>query len=316
MHADLSPSNSPPGGDSPLALPTDSGDAGMISLEGVQFGYAHAPLFRSLDLELAPGTVCGLLGKNGAGKTTLMKIMSGLRFAQGGRVRVLGFDPAARQPEFLAKVFYLPETIALPNVLGAAYVRELAPFYPEFDHALYQELVTDFALPVQTALCNLSLGEARKIMLAFALGAGCRLLLLDEPANGLDIPSRKQLRTLLARAMREDRAIVISTHQVHEIEALVDTIAILHGGNIVVHQPVDELTRRIFIGTQAETPEPANTLYSERAVGGWLVVKERTAEPESTLDLETLFQAAVADPDRLKAIFGRKETYVRRDWHV
>ncbi len=148
-------------------------------------------------------------------------------------------------------------------------------------------------------------------MLAFALAAGCRLLLLDEPANGLDIPSRKQLRKLLALALREDRAIIVSTHQVHDLEALIDSIAILNAGAIVLNEGIESLTRRLYVGRVLEEPEPATVLYSEQVAGGYLVVKERVGEPETALDLETLFQAAVTDPHRLKAIFGRTDTYAK-----
>ncbi len=281
-----------------------------IALHDLQFAYGQRVLFGNLGLMLKSGAVCGLLGKNGAGKTTLMKIMAGLRFAHGGQVRVFDFDPALRQPSFLSQVFYLPETIVLPRVKAEAYVREMAPFYPAFDRALYEELVQEFALPVGTRLSDLSLGEARKIMLAFALAAGSRLLLLDEPANGLDIPARKQLRRMLSLATRGDRVIVISTHQVHDIEALVDSIAILHGGQIVIHRPMEELTRRLYVGVVPEAPTPESVLYSERVVGGYTVVKERSQEPESALDLEGVFHAAIADPARMQSIFATKETYV------
>jgi ABC-2 type transport system ATP-binding protein len=275
----------------------------MVSLDHIHFAYERRILFSDLSLEIAPGSVCGLLGKNGAGKTTLMKIIAGLRFANAGRLDTLGFQPAHRHPDLLAQVFYLPETIVLPNVSAKSYVAALAPFYPQFDHAHYAELTAEFDLPTQTRLASMSLGESRKMMLAFALAAGCRLLLLDEPANGLDIPSRKQLRKLLALAMRDDRSIVISTHQVHDIEALIDAIAILHNGQIILHETLDALNRRLFIGRQIDAPAPDSALYSERAAGGYAVVKERGAEPETAPDLELLFQAAIADPQRLRAVF-------------
>ena len=285
----------------------------MISLEQLHFSYAHTLLFENLHLEIAPGSVCGLLGRNGAGKTTLMKVIAGLRFADGGRVNVLGFNPAERHPDFLAEVFYLPEVISLPNVPAKSYVREMAPFYPKFDRAQYDQLVAEFDLPTRARLGDLSLGESRKIMLAFALAAGCRLLLLDEPANGLDIPSRKQLRKLLALALREDRAIIVSTHQVHDLEALIDSIAILNAGAIVLNEGIESLTRRLYVGRVLEEPDPATVLYSERVAGGYLVVKERVGEPETALDLEVLFQAAITDPHRLKAIFGRTDTYAKHE---
>jgi len=281
----------------------------MISLDQIGFAYAQPPLFRNLNWEVPSGAVCGLLGRNGAGKTTLMKIVAGLRFPGTGQIQVLGHQPGRRDPEFLQQVFFLPEVLSLPPVRMDGYVRHVAPFYPGFDHGEYQRVAEEFFIPSNTLLSSMSLGEARKAMLAFAIAAGCRLLLLDEPANGLDIPARKHLRSLLARAMHEERTIIISTHQVHEIEALVDSITILHGGSIVLNQPVNELTNRLFFGKLSDPGDPSQVLYSERAVGGYSVLKERTQEPESALDLEMLFQAAMADPNRLKAIFSRTPDY-------
>ena len=278
----------------------------MISLRNLSFAYGESPLFHDLHFEVPSGAVCGLLGKNGMGKTTLMKLISGLRFPHAGQVEVLGVNPADRQPAFLSQVFFLPEVISLPNVSAKSYVGQLAPFYPHFDSRLFDNLVEEFGLTTKTRLGDLSLGESRKTMLAFALAAGCRLLLLDEPANGLDIPSRKQLRKLLAMGMREDRTIIVSTHQVHDIEALVDSVAILHDRRIVLNENVESLSKRLFIGVSSEPPDPATVLYSERTIGGYSIVKERVAEPESALDLEGLFQAAINDPNRLQAIFARK----------
>ena len=277
----------------------------MIRLHQIQFGYGSAPLLRNLDFVVEPGSVCGLLGQNGVGKTTLMKIISGLRFAQAGEVEVVGFNPAERRPQFLSQVFYLPEIVALPNLRPAAYLQSVAPFYPAFDHALFRQYTEEFSLPMDRPLNQLSLGESRKVMLAFALAAGCRLLLLDEPANGLDIPSRKQLRRLLAMGVRDDRAVIISTHHVHDIEALVDSVAIFHGGGIVLHQSIAALTRRLIVSSQGEPPNPESVLYSERSAGGYTVLRELRDEPESALDLEMLFQAVMADPNRVRAIFGR-----------
>ena len=170
----------------------------MIELKEISFGYGKKRLFSGLDLSMEPGTIYGLLGKNGAGKTTLLKIICGLRIAQAGTSRVLGFDSALRPARMLEDIFFLAEELSVPPLTPPVYERLYAPFYPRFDHEAFGGHLSLLEIPTDKKLSELSYGQKKKFLIAFGLASRCRLLLMDEPSNGLDIPSKSQFRRLLA----------------------------------------------------------------------------------------------------------------------
>lgn len=218
----------------------------MIDLKDVTFGYKRQnKLFNSLQLNLANSGICGLLGKNGSGKTTLLKIISGLIFPDEGAIQVFGHIPKKRNPSFLNEIFFLPEDFFVPTLTADHYVNFYAPFYTSFDHASFQNNMAEFDLPRNKLLTQLSYGQKKKFLIAFGLATNCSLLILDEPTNGLDIPSKTQFRKLLAATITDKKLFLISTHQVHDVEKLIDTIVILDEGNIILQQPLIEEETRI-----------------------------------------------------------------------
>jgi ABC-2 type transport system ATP-binding protein len=276
----------------------------VIEIKDLTFGYGRQKLFDHLDLNLDQGNIYGLLGKNGAGKTTLLKLICGLRSAQGGNVRVLGHDASHRPVHMLDEIFSVPEELFVPPLLPRVYLALYAPFYPRFSHEEFRQYMTEFELEQDKKLSALSYGQKKKFTLAFALASGCRVLLLDEPTNGLDIPSKGQLRRLLARASRDDRIILVSTHQVRDMENLIDPIIILDQGRIIFTQPMAEVTRRLSVRLEPTEPQGNSILYSDRTIGGWVSVRENTGAEETGIDLETLFNTVIANPAKMAGIFG------------
>jgi ABC-2 type transport system ATP-binding protein len=278
----------------------------MVNVQGVSFSYRGNPLFREISLELAPGNIYGLLGVNGAGKSTLLKLMTGLLFPGSGAVRGFGHDPARRDPSFLAQVFMLPEDLHVPNLAARDYVRARASFYPAFDHARFERYVGEFNLPANPPLNALSYGQKKQFLLAFGLASNAALVVLDEPTNGLDIPSKSLFRRLIAEALSERRLFVISTHQVRDVGALIDPIVILHGGRIVLNRTLGEISAQVRMTHSASPPSPhaAGLLFSEQAVGGYWSVWQGSSSRDDPLDLEVLFNTVIADPQRSASIFG------------
>jgi ABC-2 type transport system ATP-binding protein len=274
----------------------------MVNIEGLSFGYGRGALFDKLALALAPGNIYGLLGVNGAGKSTLLKLVSGLLFAKDGTVRALGHDPAARQPSFLVDVFVLPEDAQAPSMSTRDYLRARAPFYPRFDEALFARFLGDFELPAHVAnLAALSHGQQKKFLLAFGLASQAKLVLLDEPTNGLDIPSKSVLRRVITEALTPDRIFVISTHQVRDLGPLMDPIVVLHQGRVLLNNTLNEIGARLHM-TQQSSPPAADPdlLFSEPAIGGfWAVWRGGGDGP---LDLEVLFNAVVSQPDLMRSV--------------
>jgi ABC-2 type transport system ATP-binding protein len=281
----------------------------MIEIQGLSFGYRGDPLFRDISLELAPGNIYGLLGVNGAGKSTLLRLMTGLLYPAGGAVRGFGHDPTRREPSFLAQVFMLPEELHVPTLSAREYVRARAGFYPAFDHAQLERYLRDFDLPANPRLTALSYGQKKKFLLAFGLASNAPLVVLDEPTNGLDIPSKSLFRRVVAEALSDRRLFVISTHQVRDVGALIDPIVILQGGEVVLNRTLGEIAAKVRMSHSASPPPPsaAGLLFSEAAVGGYWSVWRDPSSNDDPLDLEVLFNTVIADPKRAASIFAPAE---------
>jgi ABC-2 type transport system ATP-binding protein len=279
----------------------------MIAIENLTFAYRQKPpLFNNLDLKLSDGNIYGLLGKNGAGKTTMLKIVSGLLFAQQGDCQVFSFSPPRRNPDMLQEIYFVPEEFYTPPLKISEYVAAYAPFYPRFDKQSFKDYLQTFELPANDRLTSLSYGQKKKFLVAFGLATNCRLLILDEPTNGLDIPSKSQFRKLLAAAINEDRIVIISTHQVRDIGNLIDPIVILDDGKIIFQQTVESIARKLLVKLQKEEPDQASALYAEKTLGGYLVITENDGSAESNLDIELLFNAVIGNQDRIRAIFKQE----------
>ncbi|HTZ50572.1 MAG TPA: ABC transporter ATP-binding protein [Spirochaetia bacterium] len=277
----------------------------MVEIRGMSFGYGRKKLFSGLDLELKPGNIYGLLGKNGAGKTTLLKLICGLRIAQEGTCRVLGFDPSARPAPMLEDICFIAEELAVPALLPRMYESLHAPFYPRFDHEALASYLGEFEIPTDKKLSELSYGQKKKFLIAFGLASRCRLLLMDEPSNGLDIPSKSQFRRLLARAGGTDQVILVSTHQVRDMENLIDPIIILDEGRIIFSQAMSAVGARLRAGIEPTEPADDRVLYAEKTLGGYAVLRESAGGEETTVDLETLFNAVTAPGSKVRSAFER-----------
>lgn len=277
----------------------------MIQIENLSFRYGQKrPLFDQLNLTLPSGNIYGLLGKNGAGKSSLLKIISGLLFPKAGDLNVEGFRPKDRFPQFLKEIYLVTEEFDLPPLTMDRFVSLYSPFYPRFNHSLLESYITEFQLPAAEKLSTLSYGQKKKFLLSFGLATDCRLVILDEPTNGLDIPSKSQFRKVVASAIHEERTFIISTHQVRDMENLIDPIIILDEGEIVFFQECEQVSKRLLITRQAELPGGANLVYSESSFGGYTVVTENTTRQETNMNLEILFKAVISNKEKIYKIFN------------
>lgn len=274
----------------------------MLKLDNLSFKYAKEELFKTLSLNLEPGNIYGLLGKNGAGKTTLLKIMGGLLFPSQGNCYFDESHVSKREPRFLEEVFFLPEEFFLPAIKGDMFLKLRAPFYPNFEYNLFEEFIRDFNLPMNKALNTLSFGQKKKFLLSFGLATGTRLIIMDEPTNGLDIPSKTILRRIIAKSMSSTRTILISTHQVKDVENLIDPIIILEEGHIIFNKSIYEVSKNLIMSTEAVLS--GYEIYSQEVMGGYQVVSGNKTGEESSIDLELLFNAVISDPDSINKAFN------------
>jgi ABC-2 type transport system ATP-binding protein len=276
----------------------------MIKIEDLSFGYnKKLPLFDKLNLSLPSGNIYGLLGKNGAGKTTLLKIISGLLFPKNGTIDVEGFLPKDRYPQFLREIYLVTEEFSLPSLNLECFVHLYSPFYPRFNQGLFDDYIYEFKIPREQKLSAMSYGQKKNFLLSFGLATDCRLLILDEPTNGLDIPSKSLFRKIIANAIHEDRSFIISTHQVRDMENLIDPIIILDEGEIIFFQNYELISKKLEVSKQAEIPENGSVLYYESSLGGFTVVKENTSGKETWISMELLFNAVVGSKEKINKIF-------------
>jgi ABC-2 type transport system ATP-binding protein len=276
----------------------------VIEIHDMSFGYRRQRLFSDLTLTLSPGNIYGLLGKNGAGKTTLLKVICGLRLPQKGTCRVLGFDPSQRPVHLLEDVCFISEELHVAAIPPDLFTRLYAPLYPRFSREAFTDYLREFELDTAKNLGEMSYGQKKKFLLAFGLATGCRVLLLDEPTNGLDIPSKSQFRRLLTRAGGTDQIILISTHQVRDMENLIDPIIILDQGRIIFQQSIADASARLTTQLEREEPAGDDVLYSEKTLGGYVVVRENRDGQETSIDLETLFNAVTTSREKIQALFA------------
>ena len=213
----------------------------MVSIQNIKFGYnSRQAVLDDFSLEFASGGIYGLLGKNGTGKSTLLYLMMGLLRPQKGIVTIDGTDATLRRPEVLNEMFLVPEEYDLPRISLKKYVKSIKPFYPHFSDELLEKSLANFEMTSDVNLGSLSMGQKKKIYMSVALAANTRYLLMDEPTNGLDILSKSQFRKAVIESMTDDKTVVISTHQVHDVERLLDHVCIIERNRVLLNEPLVE----------------------------------------------------------------------------
>lgn len=213
----------------------------MINIKDVTFGYSSsAKVLEDFSLQFQDGGVYGLLGKNGTGKSTLLYLITGLLRAQKGSVEVDGVDARKRNPEILSEIFIVPEEYDLPAISLTSYVKAIKAFYPRFSDELLEKCLREFEMPTEVNLGSLSMGQKKKVYICIALAANTKYLLLDEPTNGLDILSKSLFRKVVVAGMSEEKTLIISTHQVHDVELLLDHVVIIDRNRVLLDQKLEE----------------------------------------------------------------------------
>lgn len=286
----------------------------MISIKNLSFAFKkNTPLFNGLSLEMHPGSIYGLFGLNGAGKTTLLNHISGMLFPKEGECILNGQPARNRTPEQLSELFVVPEQFKLPAMTGKKYLEIHSPFYPRFDHSLFDSIIEEFEVDISSSIPELSYGQRKKFLIAFALATNTRVLLMDEPTNGLDIPSKSQFRRIVASLETSERCTVISTHQVRDLGAMIDQLTVIKDGEVVFDQNLETI-QNALVFRKIKPEEEAGFIYGEEILGGVHAVC--TSETESSnfqseeIDLELLFNAIISKTDEIKRQFdktGRKQ---------
>ena len=266
----------------------------MINIKNLSFHYKKkSPLFNDFSLEVESGRIVGLLGKNGAGKSTLLHLISGLIQPKSGEINVNGFTPFDRNPNYLADVYMVPEEFAFPPISISTYVKAFSPLYPNFENQKLNNILEEFELQQPSNLNKLSHGQRKKFLIAFALSTNCKMLVFDEPTNGLDIPSKSQFRKILVSSVTDEQLVIISTHQVKDIDTIIDKVVVIENGKIIYQENIDEITKKLYFDLVPSLTGIGNVLYHEQCPLGQKIIVPASNGNESSIDLELLFNAII-----------------------
>lgn len=273
----------------------------MIKIENLKFSYRKHPLFEGLNLRLKAGSIYGLLGKNGVGKTSLLKLMTGLLRPKCGTISVMGSTPFDRRVEFLEKIFFVPEEFDMPRMTSRVFADTYGVFYKNFSMTDFERYCGEFNVQLDVNMHKLSFGEKKKSYISFALACNTQILIMDEPTNGLDIPSKASFRRLLSAAGGDDKLIIVSTHQVRDLSQLIDRVVILEDGDILVNASVEDILRKVSF--KNITPDDT-TIYSEQTIQGHSGVVLNGTGEETYFDMELFFNAVVTEKEKIKMILS------------
>ena len=277
----------------------------MIEVDNLSFSYGRrkSKVLDEFSMKLDKGSVYGLLGKNGTGKSTLLYLMAGLLRPQTGNVLYNGVDVLKRTSVILQDMFLVSEEFTLPNITMKQYVKLNAPFYPHFSDELLKACLRDFDMNEDIHLGELSMGQKKKAFMCFALATNTSLLLMDEPTNGLDIPSKSQFRKVIASGMSDDKAVIISTHQVRDIDSLLDHVLIMDGSKLLLNESVSAICEKLYFAEQGMNEPTDGALYVQPSVQGNSVILPNEYNEDSIMNLEVLFNAMLAEREKMQSVF-------------
>lgn len=277
----------------------------MLKIDNISFGYRrNKSIIRNFNMTLQPGTVCGLLGKNGTGKSTLLYLICGLLKPDSGSIDFKGHNPIKHEVAFLEDVMIVPEEFSLPNMKLADYVRVNAPFYPNFNQSDMNDYLYMFDLDPEAHLGKCSMGQKKKAIISFALACNTSLLILDEPTNGLDISAKRAFRKAMAKNMTDEKCIIISTHQVLDVEKILDHVCIIDNNGVLLNTSMFEVSKHLSFRVTNDRELIENALMSFDAPGGASIVERATPDNETDVNLEMLFEFVESNRDLVKQIFS------------
>ena len=275
----------------------------MIQIKDLGFAYGDKAVLRNIDMKLEEGRIYGLLGENGVGKTTLLTLLCGLKKPQTGTIETDGKNPYEREPSLLSDQYYLSDEVPAMNMKATDYAKNYGKFWERFDIDKFNEIMEVFENDPLQKMNKMSFGQLKKTYIAFALACDTKYLFMDEPTNGLDIPSKSQFRKAVTKYTREDSVILISTHQVRDLENIIDPIIILDSQDVLLNATIAEISEKLYFDYSTEKAE--DSLYSEMIPGGNIQVYLNQTKEDSKVNIEALFNTVLKHKALIKGIFNK-----------
>ena len=275
----------------------------MITIKDLGFAYGEKAVLKNITMTLEEGRIYGLLGENGVGKTTLLTLLCGLKKPQAGTIDTDGMKPYDRQPSLLSNQYYLSDEVPAMNMKAAEYAKNYGKFWEGFDMDKFLEVMGVLENDPQQKMNQMSFGQLKKTYIAFALACNTKYLFMDEPTNGLDIPSKAQFRKAVTKYTREDSVILISTHQVRDLENIIDPIIILDRQDVLLNASLEEISEKLYFDYSTELKPEA--LYCEMIPGGNIQVLLNTGNEDSKVNIEALFNTVHKHKELIQSIFTK-----------
>lgn len=267
----------------------------MIKFENVYYSYSSKRVINDLSFEIVGSGVYGLLGENGTGKTTMINLIGGLLCPRNGKVSVNGHMSFDRDVEMYKELFIIPEEFSLPSMSFSKYIKTYSPFYPNFSHSEVEDYSKRFKVDLSQRLDRMSMGQRKKCLLAFCFASNCSTMILDEPTNGLDIPSKMTFRSIIAEKATEDRIILISTHQIRDIDSILDSLIIIDNENMLLKCSIAQIESKLSF---VDSSNAQNAVYKE----GNIAIVPNNGENETSINIEILFNATVVNSESINSL--------------
>lgn len=276
----------------------------MIEISNLDFSYKKSEnLIKNLSLTLKTGNIYGLLGRNGAGKTTLLKLIVGMLFPKTGECLINGIVASKRQPETLSDIYFIPEEFELFGNTANAFANQQKPFYSKYKHSEYLNYLATFGVNADAPLKNLSFGQKKQVLISFGLATNTKYLILDEPTNALDIPSKSSLRKMLASAVNDERSFIISTHQIRDLDSMIDPLIIIDNGRVIFHENSERITKKLAFRV-LDSIEDENVIWAEKKLSGYNAICKNIDNDFTNPDLELLFKGVIEKPNEFNTIIS------------
>ena len=281
----------------------------MIKVENLSFTYPKSKhmVLHDFSFSLEAGRVYGLLGRNGAGKSTLLYLITGLLTPKKGKIMYHDINVRSRLPMTLQDMFLVPEEFELPSISLKKYIDLNAPFYPNFSKEDMYKYLHCFEMDMDVNLGALSMGQKKKVFMSFALATNTSLLLMDEPTNGLDIPGKSQFRKFMASGMTDNKTIVISTHQIRDINKMLDSVMIMDESRVLLNESTVHICEKLCFKESDDRSLIDKALFAVPSLHGNSLLLLNEHNEDSDINIELLFNAILAQPQKIANLFHAQE---------
>ena len=281
----------------------------MIKVVNLSFTYPKSKhmVLHDFSFSLEAGRVYGLLGRNGAGKSTLLYLMTGLLTPKKGKIMYHDINVRSRLPMTLQDMFLVPEEFELPSISLKKYIDLNAPFYPNFSKEDMYKYLHCFEMDMDVNLGALSMGQKKKVFMSFALATNTSLLLMDEPTNGLDIPGKSQFRKFMASGMTDNKTIVISTHQIRDIDKMLDSVMIMDESRVLLNESTVHICEKLCFKESDDRSLIDKALFAVPSLHGNSLLLLNEHNEDSDINIELLFNAILAQPQKIANLFHAQE---------